>query len=191
LLPPGWRPLGDGAWRAPLPDGADPPAVLAALRAWPGVRDAVVTDRWAAIYGAPDALPPLDAAAAAPVAGREHTIAVRFDGPDRDEVARASGLSPEELVAAVVGRPYRVLFLGFLPGFAYLGDLDRRVVAPRRPSPRPRVPAGSLGLAGKYAGIYPSASPGGWNLVGSTTFAAWDGERAALAAGDRVRLVVA
>jgi len=185
-----WRPLGERAFRAPLPEGAEPAAVLAALRAWPGFEDAVVTDGWMAVYGGSTPPGELLFGSARPER-RLHTIEVRFDGADLDEGARASGLSSEELVVACTARDYRVLFLGFLPGFGYLGELDPRIVAPRRATPRPRVAAGSLGLAGRYAGIYPSASPGGWNLVGSTSFTAWNGEHATLAAGDVVRLVAA
>jgi UPF0271 protein len=186
---PGWVPLGDGAHRAPLPDGADPAAVLAALRAWPGVRDAVVTDAFAAIYGEVASLPPL-AAGGERVAGRAHEVMVRYDGADLAELAARAGLSVAEVVRRHAATAYRVLFLGFLPGFGYLGDVDPPLRAPRRASPRARVPAGAVGIAGKYTAIYPHASPGGWNLVGTAVgFSPWEGERATLSPGDTVTFV--
>lgn len=186
---PGWLPLGDGAFRAPLPEGADPAAVLAALRALPGVRDAVVTDAFAAVYGRLDAPPALEVALA-PVAGRDHEVRVRYDGADLDEVAARAGLGRDEVVARHVAPTYRVLFLGFLPGFGYLGDVEPALRAPRRQTPRPRVPAGAVAVAGRYTAIYPHASPGGWNLLGTALgFSAFAGERATLQPGDRVRFV--
>jgi UPF0271 protein len=182
--------LGDGAYRAPLPPGADPAAVLRALRAWPGVRDAVVTDAYAAIYGSPASLPGLEVDAT-PVVGREHAIPVRYDGADLAELAARAGLSPEALAGRHATPVYRVLFLGFLPGFGYLGDVvDEALRAPRRASPRPRVPVGAVAVAGGYTAVYPSPSPGGWNLLGTAVgFSAFAGERATLAPGDRVRFI--
>jgi biotin-dependent carboxylase-like uncharacterized protein len=89
-----------------------------------------------------------------------------YDGDDLDEVARASGLSRDEVIARHMAREYAVEVVGFLPGFAYLGELDPALVLPRRASPRTRVPAGSVAIAGRYTGIYPAASPGGWHLLG-------------------------
>jgi KipI family sensor histidine kinase inhibitor len=121
-------------------------------------------------------------------------IPVRYDGPDLDEVARLTGLSPEEVAARHIDAEYVVGFLGFAPGFAYLLDGDERLRVERRAEPRPLVPAGSVALAGPYTGIYPRESPGGWQLIGSTTTVLFDTTRdppALLSAGDRVRFVAA
>jgi len=97
---------------------------------------------------------------------KTHVISAIFDGPDLDEVSSSLGLVPKEVVERIVARELIVEIVGFLPGFGYLGPLDRRIVLPRRKTPRPRVPAGSLGIAGGFAGIYPFSSPGGWHLLG-------------------------
>lgn len=94
------------------------------------------------------------------------TLRVVYDGPDLEAVANASGLSPEEVVAIHSSADYRVAFCGFAPGFGYLTGLDKRLHLPRRSSPRPRVPAGSVAVAAEYTAVYPTASPGGWNLIG-------------------------
>ena len=119
-------------------------------------------------------------------------IAVRYDGPDLDEVARLTGLSPAEVVAAHTGTPWQVGFGGFAPGFAYLVGGDPRLQVARRPTPRASVPAGSVGLAGEFSGIYPRASPGGWQLIGRTESLLWDIDRdppALLQPGALVRFV--
>lgn len=117
-------------------------------------------------------------------------IPVRYDGPDLDEVAALTGLSREEVVRAHTGTTWRVGFGGFAPGFAYLVDGDPRLEVPRRAEPRTRVPAGSVALAGRFSGVYPQDSPGGWQLVGSTDAVLWDADRdppALLAPGRSVR----
>ncbi len=117
-------------------------------------------------------------------------IDVVYDGDDLDVVADALGLSREAVVAAHTGTEYRVAFTGFAPGFAYLTSSDTRLHIPRRASPRPRVPAGAVGLAGEFSGVYPRATPGGWQLIGRTSAALWDSEReqpALLQPGDAVR----
>ena len=119
-------------------------------------------------------------------------IAVRYDGPDLEEVARLTGLTPDEVVAAHTGTAWRVGFGGFAPGFAYLVGGDPRLVVARRAEPRTRVPAGSVGLAGEFSGIYPRESPGGWQLIGSTDVVLWDADRqppALLIPGTTVRFV--
>ena len=124
--------------------------------------------------------------------GRLIEIPTRYDGDDLGEVAMRSGLSVDELVALHSGRVYRAYFLGFMPGFAYLGRLDPRIVAPRLPAPRARVPAGSVAIADGQTAVYPFASPGGWRLLGTTDRAMFDPSRdepALLRAGDRVRFV--
>jgi allophanate hydrolase subunit 1 len=189
----GWIPLGESALRAPRPPGVPAAALIVTLRERPGVVDVVVTDAWVAVtfVGAP---PDLDAdfRPAVPRPAREHTIAVRYDGPDLDEVAARVGLLPAEVAALHAAGRYEVLFVGFLPGFAYLGGLDVRLRLPRRASPRPRVPAGAVGIADGYTGVYPFASSGGWNLIGAAVgFRALEADGAALGAGDVVRFVPA
>ena len=122
----------------------------------------------------------------------EHEIVVRYDGPDLDEVARLTGLTHAEVVAAHTGTPWRVAFGGFAPGFAYLVDGDPRLHVPRRERPRPSVPSGSVGLAGEFSGVYPRSSPGGWQLLGTTDAVLWDVDRdppALLGPGATVRFV--
>jgi KipI family sensor histidine kinase inhibitor len=105
------------------------------------------------------------------------TIDVVYDGEDLDEVARLTGLSPDQVVAAHTAAPLRVGFGGFAPGFAYLVGGDERLHVPRRAEPRTKVPVGSVGLAGEFSGIYPRETPGGWQLIGRTDAALWDIER--------------
>lgn len=189
--------FGDAALRARLPPGADGRALLDALRSLPGVIDAVVTESHAMVTFDPAARPEgveeTIAASRSPAAGpppapRTHAIRVRYDGADLDEVARGAGLTRAEVIARHAAREYVVSAIGFLPGFAYLRGLDPALVAPRRASPRPRVDALSVAIAGPYTGVYPFASPGGWHLLGRAVgFSPFD-ERsgAALALGDRV-----
>ncbi|HYJ56023.1 MAG TPA: allophanate hydrolase subunit 1 [Mycobacterium sp.] len=118
------------------------------------------------------------AESAAPAAGdADIVIDVTYDGEDLDEVARLTGLAPQEIVAAHTGRPWRVGFSGFAPGFAYLVGGDERLAVPRRSDPRTKVPVGSVGLAGEFSGIYPRESPGGWQLIGRTSAVLWDVDR--------------
>lgn len=104
-------------------------------------------------------------------------IPVVYDGPDLAAVAALAGLSEAEVVAAHTGRPWRVAFGGFAPGFGYLVGGDPRLHVPRRDRARTVVPAGAVGLAGEFSGIYPRASPGGWQLVGRTDVRLWDLDR--------------
>jgi KipI family sensor histidine kinase inhibitor len=117
-------------------------------------------------------------------------IAVAYDGPDLAEVARLTGLDEEAVVAAHTGTPWRIAFGGFAPGFAYLTGGDPRLAVPRRDEPRTTVPAGAVGLAGEYSGVYPRPSPGGWQLIGRTDAVLWDADRdppALLTPGGTVR----
>jgi KipI family sensor histidine kinase inhibitor len=130
--------------------------------------------------------------AASSASGLLIEIIVRYDGSDLASVAAEWHVPVDEAVARVAGTELRVAFCGFAPGFAYLTGLPWPV--PRLETPRPRVPAGSVALAGEYAGIYPTASPGGWRLIGSTDAVLFDIDRdppALLAPGTRVRLVAA
>ncbi|TDD64903.1 allophanate hydrolase subunit 1 [Jiangella aurantiaca] len=120
-------------------------------------------------------------------------IPVRYDGPDLDAVAEATGLSADEVVRRHAGTTYTVAFTGFAPGFAYLTGLDPRLALPRRENPRTRVPAGSVAIADRYSGVYPRSGPGGWHLLGHTDAVLWDLDRtppAALVPGTRVRFTV-
>ena len=117
-----------------------------------------------------------------------------YDGDDLDDVARRWGMTREEAVATHTGTEFTVAFVGFSPGFAYCTGLPRELAVPRLDRPRPKVPAGSVGLAGEYAGVYPSTSPGGWRLLGRTDAVLWDvgrEEPALLTPGTRVRFVEA
>jgi KipI family sensor histidine kinase inhibitor len=118
------------------------------------------------------------------------TIPVVYDGADLPGVAAALAWTVDRLVAAHQERTWRVAFAGFSPGFGYLVPDGEWPEVPRRADPRTSVPAGAVALAGRYAGVYPQASPGGWQLVGSTDLAVWDVDReppALLVPGARVR----
>jgi len=130
-----------------------------------------------------------------PKHSRKVEIPVRYggeNGEDLAEVAAHTGLDPREVVRRHAGGIYRVFMLGFTPGFAYLGGMDSALAVPRRATPRTRVPAGSVGIAGIQTGIYPCESPGGWRLIGRTSLALFDPTAAApclLQPGDEVRFV--
>jgi KipI family sensor histidine kinase inhibitor len=118
------------------------------------------------------------------------TLDVVFDGPDLADVSRLTGYSENSLIDVLTTVELTVAFSGFAPGFGYLTGLPTDLHVPRRETPRTRVPAGSLGLAGPYAGVYPRASPGGWQLVGRTDAVLFDVDRnppALLRPGTRVR----
>jgi KipI family sensor histidine kinase inhibitor len=113
-------------------------------------------------------------------------------GPDLDAVASLAGCSADTVVDRHAGRAYRVFMLGFLPGFAYMADVDSTIAAPRRATPRLRVPAGSVGIAGPQTAVYPRDSPGGWQIIGRTSLDVFDANRtppALFAPGDTVRFV--
>lgn len=114
------------------------------------------------------------------------------DGPDLDYLADFHNLSPSEVVRRHAARTYRVGMMGFTPGFAYLMGLDPNLVTPRRDTPRTQVPAGSVGIAGSQTGVYPLASPGGWQLIGRTETVLYDPESDhpfLLSPGDEVRFL--
>jgi KipI family sensor histidine kinase inhibitor len=130
----------------------------------------------------------LEAGAAAD--GRLVAIPVRYDGPDLDFVAAHTGLTREVVIELHAAVEYRVYMLGFTPGFAYLGEIDERLATPRLATPRLRVNAGAVGIAGRQTGIYPSESPGGWRLLGHTPLKLFDLNRSQpflLEPGDRVK----
>jgi len=208
-----WWWVGDRALLRIVPLGTDTAALAAANRAAralaetihgaaldeveeviPGASSVLVVLRSGA-----DASPSLCALLAAPIdapaarAGRLHRIAVRYDGPDLVEVARLHAIAPDELVRRHAGADYTVGFIGFSPGFPYLIGLPAELATPRLATPRTRVPAGSVAIGGPFAGIYPSATPGGWRLIGRTDVALFDPNRdppALLVPGDHVRFVV-
>ncbi|MFG3553995.1 allophanate hydrolase subunit 1 [Micromonospora sp. NPDC047557] len=124
--------------------------------------------------------------------GAEVVVPVEFDGPDLPVVADHWGVDVPAVLRRLTSTRFRVAFCGFAPGFPYLTGLPADLALPRLPTPRPRVPAGSVALAGPYAGIYPSASPGGWLLVGRTDLPLFDVDGdppARLGPGTRVRMV--
>ena len=160
----------------------------------PGARTLLVPFRPSAITAAELAAElrsrPLERRAAA--TARTVEIPVRYDGADLAEAAELLGWSPDELVRRHTGAAWTVGFVGFAPGFAYMTSDDAELVVPRRSTPRTRVPAGSVALAGQYSGVYPRESPGGWQLLGRTDAPVWDVTRerpALLLPGDRVRFV--
>jgi KipI family sensor histidine kinase inhibitor len=126
------------------------------------------------------------------VAGDVVELPTSYDGPDLDDVARCWDMTRDEVVNTHRGIEFVVAFCGFAPGFAYCSGLPDRLAVARLDSPRTKVPAGSVGLAGTFTGIYPTASPGGWRIIGTTTASLWDAERASpalLVPGTRVRFV--
>ena len=134
-------------------------------------------------------LPPVVAQAQAPI-----EIPVTYDGADLGEVMALTGVARDELIELHGGTVLTAAFCGFAPGFAYLTGLPARLHVARRATPRTRVEAGAVGLAGEFTGVYPRASPGGWQVIGHTRLALWDAARdppALLAPGARVRFVPA
>lgn len=124
--------------------------------------------------------------------GHPLLIPVKYDGPDLADVAGATGLSVAEVIAAHTGTTWRAAFVGFAPGFAYLAGGDARLQVSRRAESRTTVPAGSVALAGEYSAVYPRRSPGGWQLIGTTTATLWDVDAeppAAIQPGSWVRFV--
>ena len=168
-----------------------------------GVRDVVPSYHAVTVYIDPlqadagSVWAALEKAAATPAsdadAGREVVIPVRYgggDGPDLEEVAAFAGCSAAEVIQRHAATTYRVYMVGYLHGFAYLGIVDPRIAMPRRPTPRLVVPAGSVGIAGGQTGVYPTAAPGGWRLIGRTAVRVFDALRhppSLVGPGDRVR----
>jgi KipI family sensor histidine kinase inhibitor len=166
------------AWAAALRDAAMPDVldIVAAARTvllkldGPGRQGAIRRrlDTMQVVAGAESITP-----------GEPLVIDVVYDGADLDEVAELTGLTTTQVIDAHTANPWNVGFCGFAPGFAYLVGGDPRLAVPRRSDPRPSVPAGSVGLAGEFTGIYPRRSPGGWQLIGRTDAALWDIDRPA------------
>lgn len=210
-LAPSFAPLGDSALQVVFGDRLDPAlnqralALSQALATLPGLTDRVPAYASLTLHYDPlvwnqaeliQAVEPFLAAAdSTTVASRLLTIPVCYGGehgPDLDEVARHCRLSPAEVIARHSSGEYRVCFLGFAPGFAYLGGLDPVLATPRHTMPRTSVPAGAVGIAGNQTGIYPRATPGGWQLIGRTPLILFDPRREApclLAPGDTLRFM--
>jgi KipI family sensor histidine kinase inhibitor len=178
------------------------PALLDALRraALPGVRDLVAAASSVLVVledGAELETEVLERAltargAAAEGSPRVHELRVRYDGEDLGRVAERAGLSREELIARHSGAEYAVAFVGFRPGFPDLRGLPPELATPRLATPRPRVAAGRVAIGASWCGIYPGATPGGWNLIGTTDAVLFDPARAPaalFAPGDRIRFV--
>ncbi len=192
------RPYGE---RAVLVECADPAQVLAlaaAAGSLEGVAEVVPAARTVLVVAADarrlpavaDALRTLDVSAPDAPRDEEVVLEVTYDGVDLAATAELLGLDTDGLVRAHTAGDYVVAFCGFVPGFAYLGGLDEGLHVPRLDEPRTRVPAGAVGVAGEFTGVYPRASPGGWRLLGHTAAPLWDAERdppALLRPGTRVR----
>ena len=200
------REVGERAWLLSWTDSDEEAANRRAVAAWrrllrappAGLLDAVPAARSLLVRGDarldPRPLAALEAAAAkgrpkAAGSGRRHEIPIVPGGADLAEVLERTGLDTERFWRKFLGARLRVGFVGFAPGFPYLYGLPEELRLPRRSSPREAVPAGSVALAGPYAGVYPSTLPGGWNLVGTTSVRLFDPGAvppALLAPGDEV-----
>ena len=194
-------PYGESAVLAEVADVDEALALHADLRAHrpPGTVDVVPGERTVlvrfdpAVTSADDVRADLarrEATGASRTDGPLVTVPVGYDGPDLAEVAGALQLSIPDLVAWHQRLTWRVAFVGFAPGFGYLVPDGDWPEVPRRTDPRTRVPAGSVAVAGRYSGVYPGASPGGWQLLGRTDLRVWDIRReppALLLPGARVR----
>jgi KipI family sensor histidine kinase inhibitor len=195
-------PMGDAALLVEVANLDAVLALAAAVRAaeWPHVVDVVPGARTVVVAVEPGtdlaalrrAVVELRVDAVATLDGPVVEIPVVYEGPDLAEVAELTGLDADEVVAAHTGTPWRVGFGGFAPGFAYLTGGDPRLRVARRSEPRTSVPAGAVGLAGEFSGVYPRSSPGGWQLIGRTDAVLWDPDRtppALLSAGAQVQFV--
>jgi KipI family sensor histidine kinase inhibitor len=173
-------------------------AVRAALQNLDGVEELVPAARTVLVKGAlpqvREVLATVDLSHAPETRSREVTIPVTYDGPDLDLVAETANITPDEVVRLHTAATYEVAFCGFAPGFGYLTGLPEVLQQPRLDSPRTKVPAGSVGIAGEFTAAYPRATPGGWRLIGRTEITLFDPKAetpALLQPGDSVRFVVA
>lgn len=196
-------PAGARALLVELPDLAHTLDLLAALQAAPpaGVTELVPAARTLLVHFDPHrssaaalrrAITRLPLQRQAGGGGARVEIPVRYDGADLPEVAALLGIDVPELIARHTGQDYTVAFCGFAPGFAYLSGGHPSLDVPRRATPRTQVPAGAVALAGTFAAVYPDATPGGWQLLGTTALRMWDLQRqppALLQPGMRVRFV--
>jgi KipI family sensor histidine kinase inhibitor len=173
-------------------------AVRAALQGVDGIEELVPAARTVLVKGAlaqvRDVLATVDLTHVPETRSREVTIPVTYDGPDLGLVAETANVSQEEVVRLHTGATYEVAFCGFAPGFGYLTGLPPSLQQSRLDSPRTKVPAGSVAIAGEFTAAYPRATPGGWRLIGRTDITLFDPKAetpALLQPGDRVRFVVA
>jgi KipI family sensor histidine kinase inhibitor len=205
-------PAGDAALLVELPERVDPElnawcvalARALATRLGAAVRDAVVGYSSVTVYFDPLAVAAawleaeiraaalaLDRTSRSPGALVEVPVSYGgVGGPDLADVATFARCSEAEVIDLHAGREYLVYMVGFVPGFAYLAEVDPRIAAPRRASPRTAVPAGSVAIAGGQTGIYPAVTPGGWNIIGRTSLQPYDpgrDEPFLFRPGDRVR----
>lgn len=164
--------LRDAVAARPIPGVTDvvPAARTVLLRLTPGTEPAGVVDAVGALSRSPDIETERSV-------GATVTVPVHYDGQDLAEVAGLTGLTPREVVRAHTGATWTVAFCGFAPGFGYMVGGDPRLRVPRRAEARVRVPVGAVALAGEFTGVYPRASPGGWQLLGHTETVIWDVER--------------
>lgn len=190
-----WTPLGDRAIRFPRPDRSAR-ALVRAVRAWPGVIDVVVARGEVAAYFdrppviASGQIQALATAPDDPIPVRDIELRASYHGPDLEHVAQHTGRSVAEVCALHAAATYTVETMGFAPGFAYLSGLPAALELPRRTTPRTRVPAGSIAIAGLQTAVYPFDSPGGWHLIGSIVGVVMFGpDGSLLQLGDRVRFV--
>lgn len=184
------RPYGEGAALIEVGSSAQALALHRALQGHPGVVESVPAARTVLVVGEVPDLGALPYEAAPTAEQDEIVLDVRYDGPDLADTARELGMSTEEVVRRHSAGQYVVGFCGFAPGFAYLTGLDPALHLPRLATPRTAVPAGAVGIAGEFSGVYPRSSPGGWRLLGTTSAVVWDPQReppALLVPGTRVR----
>jgi len=209
-MTPSVAPLGDSAVTVTFGEAIDPSlsrrvwATAERIRAamLPSVREVVAAYAALAVYYDPlhtdfeslsaqlNELSVADGGTGPALEPREFRIPVRYDGPDLEEVAVSLGLASTEVIERHSAPWYQVYLIGFVPGFAYLGELDPKLVLPRRSEPRARVPAGAVAIGGAQTSIYPLETPGGWHLIGTTDTVLFDAHRsppALLRLGDRVR----
>lgn len=211
MMPARVLPAGDSAWLIELPERIDAAVNTRAIdiaraveTAGLPVTDVVVGYRSVMVY-----IDPLseasggvaarlrEIASTAPAGdgppGARVSVPVCYDGPygpDLGDVAAFAGCSTDEVIARHLASEYRVFVVGFVPGFAYMASVDPRIAAPRRASPRTRVPAGSVAVAAGQTGVYPAETPGGWNLIGRCPVKPYDAGRPEpflFHPGDRIR----
>ena len=204
-------PAGDSGWLIELPERIDAEVNARAIQiarsvetAGLPITDVVVGYRSVMVYVDPLAEQAagierwLEAVAASPAASVDASramvdVPVCYDGPhgpDLADVAAFGKCGIDEVITRHLALEYRVFVVGFVPGFAYMASVDPRIAAPRRPTPRLRVPAGSVAVAAGQTGIYPAETPGGWSLIGRCPIKPYDPERAQpflFHPGDRVR----
>jgi len=179
------RPCGDTAWLLDLDDNRLVHRWAAAVRQarLPGVCEVVPGLTTLLVMIDPDVtdaaslradLRELEPSPELATGDERHVIEVYYDGEDLDTVARFTGLSVADVIAAHTGTPWRVAFCGFAPGFSYLVGGDPRLRVPRRDESRVRIPGGAVAVAGEFSSIYPRVSPGGWQLLGHTDAVLWD-----------------